>query len=165
MPSKDTFDVPQIHNFVQKYLSQSKVSVDPFSRNKRWATYTNDLNPDTIADSHMDAPLFLDGLISRGVVVDLAIFDPPYSPTQMTVSYGIPATENGMWNGRLYSKVKAALRRLVDSNGVVLSFGWNSAGMGGNDFAIEEIMLVCHGGAHNDTICLAERRSQARLYA
>lgn len=28
-------------------------------------------------------------------------------------------------------------------------------------FEILEILLVCHGGAHNDTICLAERRIPA----
>jgi hypothetical protein len=43
----------------------------------------------------------------------------------------------------------------------VLSFGWNSAGMGKKyGFEQIEIMLVCHGAAHNDTICLAERRRQ-----
>jgi hypothetical protein len=44
-------------------------------------------------------------------------------------------------------------------NGIVLSFGWNTVGMGKKrGFEILEIMLVCHGGAHNDTICMAERR-------
>jgi hypothetical protein len=39
---------------------------------------------------------------------------------------------------------------------VVLSFGWNSAGMG-DFFEPVELLLVAHGGAHNDTICVAER--------
>ena len=39
---------------------------------------------------------------------------------------------------------------------VVLSFGWNSTGMG-SGFEPVEIMLVAHGGAHNDTICFAEK--------
>jgi hypothetical protein len=42
---------------------------------------------------------------------------------------------------------------------VIRSSGWNSAGMGQkHGFEQIEIMLCCHGGAHNDTICLAERR-------
>ena len=30
--------------------------------------------------------------------------------------------------------------------------------MGGDEWVIEEIMLVAHGSDHNDTICMAERR-------
>ena len=59
MPNHNTFDIPPIRVFVQRYLAVSMVSVDPFSRDKRWATYTNDLNPKTAADSHMDATDFL----------------------------------------------------------------------------------------------------------
>ena len=41
----------------------------------------------------------------------------------------------------------------------MLSFGWNTVGMGKrHGYEQIEIMLCCHGGAHNDTICLAERR-------
>lgn len=28
----------------------------------------------------------------------------------------------------------------------------------GRGYEIEEIMLVCHAGQHNDTICLAEKK-------
>lgn len=49
----------------------------------------------------------------------------------------------------------------LTDDAIVLSFGWNTVGMGKNrGFEIIEIMLVCHGGAHNDTICLAEKRTQ-----
>jgi 16S rRNA G966 N2-methylase RsmD len=80
MPNAETFSVEPIHNFVWKYLSQSKVSIDPFARNKRWATYTNDLNPATEAEYHMDAEEFLRMLAGRGEKADLVIIDPPYSP-------------------------------------------------------------------------------------
>lgn len=41
----------------------------------------------------------------------------------------------------------------------MLSFGWNSVGMGRkHSFEIVEILMVCHGGMHNDTICVAERK-------
>jgi len=40
----------------------------------------------------------------------------------------------------------------------VISFGWNSGGIGKtNGFEILEILLVAHG-AHNDTICTVERK-------
>jgi len=48
---------------------------------------------------------------------------------------------------------------LKDSRVSVDPFGWNSCGMGDrHGFEQIEILLVAHGGAHNDTICLAERR-------
>lgn len=87
MPSADTFDVPPIAGFVQKYLMKSKVSVDPFARNKRWATYTNDLNPNTAADNHLEALEFLTLMARQNIVADLVIFDPPYSPRQVAECY------------------------------------------------------------------------------
>ena len=59
----------------------------------------------------------------------------------------------------LYQRVRDALIEVLTDDAVVLSFGWNSVGMGvGRRFKQAEILLVCHGGAHNDTVCLAERR-------
>jgi hypothetical protein len=42
-----------------------------------------------------------------------------------------------------------------------LSFGWNSTGMGQKrGYEIIEILIVAHGSAHNDTICMAERKTR-----
>ncbi len=162
MPSADTFDIPPIREFVKKYLRQSKVSIDPFARNKRWATYTNDLNPDTAAEYHCDALDFLKMLKERGVVADLVIFDPPYSLEQCKRSYEnvgrvVTMRDTQVW-GR-WTEHKDLINDMLAVSGVVLSFGWNSVGMGdGRRFDIDEILLVSHGAAHNDTICMAERK-------
>ncbi len=59
----------------------------------------------------------------------------------------------------LYQRVRNAIVPVLTEDAIVLSFGWNSVGMGKkHGFEIIEIMLCCHGGAHNDTICIAERR-------
>lgn len=163
MPSADTFDVPPIAGFVQKYLLRAKVSVDPFARNKRWATYTNDLNPDTAATDHMDAEDFLRKY--QNVCADLVIFDPPYSPGQVSEVYqkvGEKRDGGGGRNGELYARVRKAIRSITNHNSVVLSFGWQSAGMG-DGWELLEVLLICHGGAHNDTICMAERRKPKDL--
>lgn len=161
MPSADTFDVPPIGEFVKSYLRNSKVSIDPFSRNKRWATYTNDLNPNTAAEYHMYAVEFLRMLVRRGIRADLVIFDPPYSLRQAQEVY----EQFGQWtfedtqNVGRWTEERNLIYKLLNSGGVVLSFGWNSQGMGKHhDCSIEEILIVCHGGAHNDTICMAERK-------
>ena len=160
MPSADTFSVKPIAAFVARYLAG--VSVDPFARNSNLATYTNDINPNTSAQSHEDAALFLHRLADAGVRVDVGLFDPPYSPRQISECYagfGRKASSSDTQNGQLYRSVRDALDRVVSEHGVVLSFGWNSAGMGKKrNFEPVEILLVNHGGAHNDTICVAERR-------
>ena len=162
MPSKNTFDVPVIARFVEKYMQGVGVSVDPFARNKRLATYTNDLNPKTKAQYHMDAEDFLKMLAEKGVRADLVIFDPPYSPVQMSRTYQLVKSErdwSGTHNGALYRRVRNAIMPICKVGTIVCSFGWNSAGMGArHGFDRIEMMVVCHGGGHNDTICVAERR-------
>lgn len=161
MPNADTFSIPCIGEFVKSYLRQSKISVDPFARNKGWATYTNDLNPDTSAEYHLDALEFLGNLRDKEVTADLVIFDPPYSARQVAECYqqvGRVVTMEDT-QGKSWSDWKDAVNLLVPVGGIVLSFGWNTVGMGRkHNFEIIEILLVCHGGVHNDTICMAERK-------
>lgn len=168
MPSADTFDVPPIAEFVRRYLADSTVSADPFARNKRWATYTNDIDTSTGASYHDDAEVFLNRLQADGVSVDLLIFDPPYSPRQISECYqraGLPCSMTDTQNSRLYKRVRDAAMPILAPDAVVLSFGWNSSGMGKDrGFEIEEILICCHGSAHNDSICMAERRVQGGLF-
>ncbi len=162
MPSAETFSIPPIRALVKSYLHASKVSVDPFARNKRWATHTNDLNPETAAECHMEALEFLSMLKRRGVIADLGLFDPPYSLRQVTECYagvGVKATatdtQAAWWRGR-----RDALDALIKPGGVVISCGWNSGGMGtGRGYELVELLVVNHGGVHNDTICTVERKA------
>lgn len=162
MPDAETFSIKPIGEFVRAYLACSKVSVDPFARNHTWATHTNDINPHTSAQSHQDAEVFVRGLKDRGIVADLALFDPPYSPRQISEHYkeaGLQVGATDTQNGRLYKRVRDALDEIMAPGGVVLSFGWQSAGMGiGRKYELFETLLVAHGGGHNDTICIAERK-------
>lgn len=164
MPNAATFSVKPIGEFVQRYLADAKISVDPFARNRDWATYTNDINPNTSAQSHQDAEAFLADLAGRGIAaVDLALFDPPYSPRQVSEHYkaaGREVTAEDTQNGRLYKRVRDAIDQIMKPGGIVLSFGWQSVGMGINrGYELLEVMLAAHGGGHNDTICLAERKA------
>ena len=157
MPNANTFSIAPIRDFVCKYLQG--VSVDPFARNSGLATHTNDLNPETTAQHHMDAFEFLEKLGGDGIKADVVIFDPPYSPGQIKECYAIAGKQFGMidaQNAALYAKCRTAIRKICKKGTLVLSFGWNSCGMGPG-FEMVELLLVCHGGAHSDTICLAER--------
>ena len=156
MPDLNTFSCKPIGEFVDKYLTG--VVVDPFARNSKLASYTNDLNPDTTAKYHMKAEDFLNQLANDKIFADCILLDPPYSPRQITECYsqaGLTATMIDT-QASFWTKVREAARLICKPGTVVLSFGWNSCGMG-TGFEPLEIMLVAHGGAHNDTICFAER--------
>ncbi|MEQ9716120.1 MAG: hypothetical protein ABGF52_11385, partial [Candidatus Asgardarchaeum sp.] len=54
---------------------------------------------------------------------------------------------------------REGISRVIKDNGIVISCGWNSNGVGKTrGFEIVEILLVPHGGIHNDTIVTVERK-------
>jgi len=162
MPSSETFSILPIRDFVFKYLNKSQISIDPFARNFISSTYTNDLNPNTKAKYHLDSLNFLQMLKQKSIKADLVIFDPPYSPRQIKECYegiglkmdGREALRTASWKAE-----KDVVDQLLKPNGIFLWFNWNSAGMGQKrNYKILEILLVCHGAGHNDTICMAEQK-------
>jgi hypothetical protein len=163
MPSKDTFSIPPIRDFVARYINDchghGNYSLDPFARNNNLCTWNNDIDPATKADSHMDAEEFCRSIKEP---VALTLFDPPYSPRQISECYkgfGREVTTKDTQNSALYKRVRDAIDPLIVRGGIVLSFGWSSNGMGvTRGYELVEILLVAHGGAHNDTICIAEAK-------
>jgi hypothetical protein len=156
MPSRWTFQIPPIADFLARWVPRGAVVVDPFSGESTLAQYRNDL-----ARGGVDAQEYCDRLLAAGVRVDVAMFDPPYSPRQIAECYreaGREITTADTQNAALYTRVRKPLAELLRPGGVALSFGWNSAGFG-KSWPIEEILLVAHGGAHNDTICVAQRKA------
>jgi hypothetical protein len=163
MPNSETFSIPPIKELLDlEIASDGKGWLDPFSRNAVRAELTNDLNPGTNARYHMDAVDFLRRFpdeFAEGV-----LYDPPYSPRQVKECYdgiGVKYTYEESINQKIkYSKDEIA--RVVKPRGKVISFGWNSNGMGeGRGFKKLKILLVYHGGAHNDTICVVEQKMKA----
>ena len=164
MPNHETFSIKPIRTLVQRYLSQSKCSIDPFARNSDLAIWTNDLNPATRAAFHLEAVEFLDLLrTEHHVVADLVLVDPPYSPRQVKECYdaiGLKMAQDDALLGKIRKRRKAAIDTLLAPGGVVITCGWNTVGMGvGLGYTIEEILLICHGSAHNDTIVVVERKN------
>lgn len=162
MPTRHTFQCPPIEDFVTRWLFQCGASVDPWAGNSRLATVTNDLNPNSPAQHHLEANGFLQMAWEvYGPVFALGFFDPPYSPRQLRECYqgvGRPVTQQDT-QARTWARWKDGLGRLIRPGGVVLCFGWNTNGLGHKrGFTLEEVLIVAHGGAHNDTICTAERK-------
>jgi hypothetical protein len=152
MPNHNTFSIKPIREFIGKVPIKS---ADPFARNSELATVTNDLNPEFPTNYNIDALDFLKDFIDEWA--DMVLFDPPYSPRQLKECYddigqSLHDTKSSVW-----ANWKDEIARITKVGGEVLSFGWNSVGMGkSRGFEIVEIMLVSHGGMHNDTICVRE---------
>lgn len=156
MPNKNTFDIKPIKELIQSELTNG-TWIDPFANRNKLATVTNDLNPVFDTDYHMDALDFLK--IFGDSSVDGVLYDPPYSPRQVTECYqgiGMNVT-NETTRASFWGNQKKEISRIVKSGGKVITFGWNSGGIGRKyGFEITRILLVPHGGWHNDTICTVE---------
>ena len=93
MPNHNTFSIKPIKEFVARWTLGADIIVDPFARDSRIGTITNDLNPETDAQYHMKAEAFLNCLLTQGVEADVVLYDPPYSPRQVSECYKIAGLE------------------------------------------------------------------------
>ena len=60
-----------------------------------------------------------------------------------------------------WAKHKSEIARILKPKGKAIIFGWNSGGIPKSlGFSIEKILLVAHGGWHNDTICTLCRKRE-----
>ena len=164
MPNKNTFSIKPIKELILDELTDG-VWIDPFANSNKLASITNDLNTEYDTDYHMDALDFLKLFPDNSI--DGILYDPPYSPRQVSECYnnvGLSVT----WDttkSSFWSNHKREISRILKLNGKVITFGWNSGGIGAsNGFSIKRILLVPHGGWHNDTICTVEvKTSTAKL--
>lgn len=157
MPNKNTFEILPIKNLINEEVNLKDFWIDPFANKNKKATVTNDLSLDYDTDYHMDALDFLK--IFNDNSVDGVLYDPPYSPRQVSECYN-NVGYNVTWDttkASFWGNHKREISRIVKIGGKVITFGWNSGGIGYKyGFEIERILLVPHGGWHNDTICTVE---------
>lgn len=168
MPNSRTFKIKPIKEIINKYqnkLENDSLIIDPFSNEniiidkERFNLKTNDIDPQYETDYSLDALEFLK--IFDDNEVDLVLYDPPYSPRQvsevykkMGMSVNMQTTQASYWGNQ-----KKEISRIVKKGGYVMTFGWNSGGIGKTKgFKIVEILMVAHGGWHNDTIITVERK-------
>jgi hypothetical protein len=148
----DTHEMPSMVNLFAKYRVKAPDGhlIDPFARNCDWAQpYTNDLNPDTGANDHLDAEEYLDRIREQGISFVLGILDPPFSNRQAGEIYGTP---------NLYASDSAKMTRvgrklgdLIEPGGYIIKCGYNSNPIHPS-FECIEIRMVYHGGTANDTV-------------
>lgn len=166
MPNSRTFSIAPIERLIKRIITLQKCSghdvkiIDPFCNGRiDLADINNDIDPEVVADYHMDALDFLK--IFPADSIDGILFDPPYSPRQVSECYkklnmtvNMQTTQASFW-----SNMKKEIGRIIKINGFAISCGWNSGGVGKKyGFEMQEILLVAHGGWHNDTIVTVERK-------
>lgn len=160
MPSGDTLSIKPIKKLYYQYYKPNMVVVDPFARYCTLGTITNDLNPSCPTTYHMDALSFM--RILQENTIDMLIYDPPYSPRQVTELYasiGKDKLKDVIQNRAYWKDVKDEVARVVKPLGICLCCGWNTNGIGiKRGFTMEEILIVAHGGSHNDTLVTIERK-------
>jgi len=140
MPNKETFTIKPIKDLLEAEIPLEAEVLDPFP-----------------FEYYKDATELLNEIEDNSF--EFAVFDPPYSPRQLKECYkgkGEYDTKASTW-----SNWKDLLARKIVNGGKVISFGWSSGGLGmKRGFKIKKILLVPHGGQHNDTICTVEEKIQ-----
>jgi len=87
------------------------------------------------------------------------VLDPPYSERQLKESYKVKGGFSIQGKPKYWADIKNEVMRVCKVGGIVITMGWNSVGMGASrNFQKKEILLVCHGAQHNDTIVTVERK-------
>lgn len=161
MPNHNTFEMKPVKEIFKRWIKSDLVIIDPFARKSKIGTIRNDLNPNFDTDYHLEAVEFCELIKEKNIVGDIVLYDPPYSPRQISEMYqsiGKKATMEDTQSS-FYSKIKRAICEIVKSEGLVISFGWNTNGIGKTlGFEILEINLIAHGGNHNDTLVTIERK-------
>lgn len=167
MPNSRTFEIVLIKELIKSELVPG-VILDPFANEHsiksvmtdKQKYITNDIDPSYNTDFNLDALDFLKLFDDESV--DMILYDPPYSPRQISECYrklgravNMQTTQSSYW-----SKQKKEIARVLKRGGKVITCAWNSGGIGkSNGFEITKILLVAHGGWHNDTICTVEKKN------
>ena len=169
MPSKWTFTIKPIKKLLQQEMDGG-VWLDPMAGYNSPAHITNDINPDTPAQHHLDALDFLKQQDDESV--DGVLFDPPYSFILAKTHYNTTLT-NYIEFTQLLNRTKWHLARILKPHGKAISFGYDSNGLGKHPYMMEEkslptlfeiyrILLVAHGWKR-DTIVTCQRKVQTTL--
>ena len=158
MPNSRTFSIKPINELIHRYLNGGVV-VDPFANDSKLGTITNDIDPSCDTTFHFEATEFLKQLDSE--CADVVLYDPPYSPRQVSECYkkfnmtvNMKTTQASYWANQ-----KKEIARILKPGGICITCAWNSNGIGKQyGFEIIEMLIVAHGGWHNDTIVTVERK-------
>jgi len=147
---RHTFESPRIRKWAESRSSGKVLNLFAGPTKLDLDEVRNDINLEIDADYHMDAYDFVHHW--NGSKFDTIILDPPYSYRKAMEMY------NGYRNSR-FKMVADNADRILNEDGVIISFGYHSTFMGlKRGYALKELCVFAHGGAQHCTIGIVETR-------
>jgi len=149
---KYTFEMPRIKEWTEKrsqgrvlnlFAGKTKLNIDEMR-----VDASNEFAP----DYHGDCREFIKMATNTSEVYDVVLLDPPYTWRKSKEKY------EGYMIGQ-YPRLKDELLPIMSSTGRVISYGWDTVGMGKlRGFKKVGLCVVCHGGDSRDTLIIVEDR-------
>ena len=93
--------------------------------------------------------------------IDESEIDPPYTKRQVSEWYNEKQIKVTGWHtsSGWIAKLKDEIMRVMKPGGKVITYAYNTSGMGiTRGFEKTRILIVNHGAEHNDTLCTVERK-------
>ena len=151
-PRRYTFEAPKVKEWTEQWCHGGVLNLFAGKTVLDVCELRVDLDENMPADYYMDAYEFVVKCVNEGVKFDTIILDPPWNYRKAREKY------EGRWIGKL-TKVKNLIPQILNDNGVVISWGYDTVGMSkSRGFKKVAICLVCQNGDHNDFMGLVEEK-------
>jgi len=140
MPNSRTFQIKPIKELREQEFKKPFEILDPFPFNAK-----------------MDCFDYLSQFDDESC--DECDLDPPYTKRQVSEHYKKNGGKCTGWHtsSGWTKKVKDEVNRIIKPGGKVITYGYNTVGMGiKRGYTLTRILDVCHGGDHYDTLCTVE---------
>ena len=145
-----TFRNKRIRKWVEKNVEGKILNLFAGKYKLNCDEIRNDIRVDMPCDYHMDALEFIKRY--QGDKFDTIILDPPYALRKSMEMYEGAVSSP-------FNQIKNELKRVMNHNHIVMTFGYHSVSMGKKrKYKQEHILLMSHGGAIHDTIAIIERK-------
>jgi hypothetical protein len=153
-PKCYTFEQPQVKKWVENHCQGKVLNLFAGKVKLDVNEIRNDIDTSMDCDYHKDA---YDLICQIKDKFDTIILDPPYSLRKSREKYG------DRYIGS-FTKIKNKLYSILNENGIIITFGYDSVGMSkSRGFEKKAILLICHNGDHDDTIGLVENKDKIGL--
>lgn len=155
-PRRYTFEQPKVKQWVESIVYGRVLNLFAGKTLLDCDEIRVDIDKNMPADYHMEAYEFIS--IINVLKFDCIILDPPYNLRKSREKYG------GRYIGS-FTKIKNKVISFLKGGGLIITFGYDTVGMGkGRGFNKEHILVICHSGDHNDTLAVVERYNQEGLF-
>jgi len=150
-----TFEMPDVRLWTEKWCKGKTLNLFAGRTMLRGIDEVRvDIDVNMRADYHEDALEFVRRWRGK---FDTIVFDPPYNLRKAKEKYG------GRYIGAV-RKIKHELPRILNLGGRIISFGYDTIGMGRRrGFEKIAILLICHSGDREDSMAVVERFVQPGL--